>query len=86
MLHKGNIISKESYKEMTTPVDGYGYGLFINEDGVIRHSGVIDGFNSNTEYNPSTDVTIIVMENSDSTTNILDAKYDTSIIRELINN
>lgn len=85
MLHKGNILSKESYEQMITPVDGYGYGLFIN-DGIIRHSGVIDGFNSNTEYNPKNDITIIVMENSDETTDILDAKYDTSIIREMINN
>ncbi|MGL5381334.1 serine hydrolase domain-containing protein, partial [Clostridium sp.] len=47
MLHKGDIISRESYIAMTTPVDNYGYGVFV-EDGIIRHSGVIDGFNSNT--------------------------------------
>ena len=85
MLHKGNIVSKESYAEMTTPVDGYGYGLFIN-DGIIRHSGVIDGFRSNTEYDVSTDTTIIVLENLDTTTELIDAKYDTSIIRGLITN
>ncbi|SCK04426.1 Penicillin-binding protein E [uncultured Clostridium sp.] len=83
MLHKGNIVSEQSYNEMITPVDGYGYGLFINE-GIIRHSGVIDGFNSNTEYDINSDVTIIVMENSDATTSLLDAKYDTSMIRGLI--
>lgn len=83
MLHKGDIVSLESYNEMITPVDGYGYGLFINE-GIIRHSGVIDGFNSNTEYDSYNDITIIVMENSDATTELLDAKYDTSIIRGLI--
>ena len=82
-LHKGNILSNQSYNEMITPVDGYGYGLFINE-GIIRHSGVIDGFNSNTEYDINNDITIIVMENCDTTTDLLDAKYDTSMIRQLM--
>ena len=84
-LHTGKIVSNKSYKEMITPVDGYGYGLFINE-GIIRHSGVIDGFNSNTEYDVNNDLTIIVMENSDQTTDLLDAKYDTSIIHSLLMN
>lgn len=82
-LHTGQILSDKSYSEMITPIDGYGYGLFINE-GIVRHSGVIDGFNSNTEYELATDTTIIVMENCDKTTDLLDAKYDTSIIRSLI--
>lgn len=82
-LHKGNIVSDQSYNEMITPVDGYGYGLFVNGS-IIRHSGVIDGFNSNTEYDINNDITIIVMENSDPTTGLLDAKYDTSMIDELI--
>lgn len=84
-FHKGNIVSNASYDEMLTPVDGYGYGLFANE-GIVRHSGVIDGFNSNTEYDINNDITIIVMENSDATTCILDAKYDTSMIRGLVVN
>lgn len=82
-FHKGNIVSNVSYDEMLTPVDGYGYGVFASE-GIVRHSGVIDGFNSNTEYDINSDITIIVMENSDATTDLLDAKYDTSIIRGLI--
>ncbi|MDZ5010851.1 serine hydrolase, partial [Clostridium perfringens] len=77
MLHKGNIVSEKSYKEMTTPVDCYGYGLFIH-DNIIRHSGCIDGFSSNTEYNVSKDTTIIVLENNGKTTGPLDAQYHTS--------
>ena len=86
MLHKGDIVSDASYNEMITPTQegGYGYGLFIS-DGAVRHSGVIDGFNSNTEYDLTTDTTIIVLENADKTTGLLDAKYETSIIRGLIN-
>ena len=86
MLHKGNIVSDASYNEMITPTEEgkYGYGLFI-EDGVIRHSGVIDGFNSNTQYDPVKDITIIVLENADETISLIDAKYETSIIGGLIN-
>ncbi|MBM6859700.1 beta-lactamase family protein [Clostridium saudiense] len=82
-FHQGKIVSNTSYDEMLTPVDGYGFGLFASE-GIVRHSGVIDGFNSNTEYDINSDVTIIVLENSDATTSLLDAKYDTSIIRSLV--
>ena len=83
MLHKGNIVSEKSYKEMTTPVECYGYGLFIH-DNIIRHSGCIDGFTSNTEYNVSNDTTIIVLENDDKTTGPLDAQYHTSLINEVM--
>ncbi len=83
MLHKGNIVSEKYYKEMTTPVDCYGYGLFIH-DNIIRHSGCIDGFSSNTEYNVSNDTTIIVLENNGKTTGPLDAQYHTSLINEVI--
>lgn len=83
-LHTGKIVSSESYAQMTTPIDGYGFGLFVTDDGVIRHSGVIDGFNSNIEYHPYSDVTIIVMENKDAVAQLLDAKYDTSVIAGLV--
>lgn len=83
ILHKGNIVSEKSYKEMTTPAECYGYGLFIS-DNIIRHSGYIDGFTSNTEYNVSNDTTIIVLENDDKKTGKLDAEYHTSLIKEYI--
>ena len=50
MFHTGKLLSQESYNEMITPSEdsGYGFGLIIS-DGIIRHSGVIDGFNSYTD-------------------------------------
>ena len=85
MLHTGKLLSQESYNEMITPSEdsGYGFGLIIS-DGIIRHSGVIDGFNSYTEYDSSKDITIIILENYDPSTSILEAKYDGAIIRGLI--
>lgn len=82
-LHKGDIITRESYEEMTTPVDEYGYGLFI-KDNIISHSGFIDGFTSNTEYDIKKDRVIIVLENIDPETDNLDAKYHTNLIREYL--
>ncbi|WP_288221245.1 serine hydrolase [uncultured Clostridium sp.] len=84
VLHKGDIITKESYEEMTTPVDDYGYGLFI-KDNIISHSGLIDGFTSNTEYDIKKDRIIIVLENIDPEIDNLDAKYHTNLIREHLN-
>ena len=69
---------------MTTPVDDYGYGLFIKEN-LISHSGFIDGFTSNTEYDIEKDRTIIVLENIGPENDVLDAKYHTSLIREYLN-
>ena len=87
MFHKGDIVSKESYKEMITPFEeggGYGLGLIIANE-TISHSGVIDGFNSYTEYYPQKDITIILLENRDATTSVLEAKYDGAIIHQLLN-
>lgn len=83
MLHKGQVVSEKSYNQMITPVDSYGYGLFIEEN-IIRHSGVIDGFNSNTEYDKKSDYTIIVLQNADAEAVNLDSKYYTDIIREYV--
>lgn len=85
MLHTGKLLSQESYNEMITPSEdsGYGFGLIIS-DGIIRHSGVIDGFNSYTEYDSAKYITIIILENYDPSTSILEAKYDGAIIRGLI--
>ena len=85
MFHTGKLLSQESYNEMITPSEdsGYGFGLIIS-DGIIRHIGVIDVFNSYTEYDPAKDITIIILENYDPSTSILQAKYDGAIIRGLI--
>lgn len=83
ILHTGDIITRESYKEMITPVDDYGYGLFI-KDNLISHSGFIDGFTSNIEYDINKDRTIIILENIGKRTDNLDAKYHTKLIREFL--
>lgn len=83
MLHKGNIISKDSYNAMITPIDKYGYGVFIEEN-IIRHGGLIDGFNSSTVYDIANDYTIIVLENADKKVVNLDAKYYSDRIREYV--
>lgn len=82
-LHKGDIITRKSYEEMITPVDDYGYGLFV-KDNIISHSGVIDGFTSNTEYDIKKDSIIIVLENIDPEADNLDAQYHTNLIRKYL--
>lgn len=82
-LHKGDIITRKSYEEMITQIDDYGYGLFV-KDNIISHSGLIDGFTSNMEYDIKKDRIIIVLENVDSETDNLDAKYHTNLIREYL--
>ena len=82
-LHKGSIITRESYKEMITPIDDYGYGLFI-KDNLISHSGFIDGFTSYTEYDIEKDRTIIILENADPEMEELNAKEHTALIREFL--
>lgn len=83
MLHKGDIITRKSYEELITPVDDYGYGLFV-KDNIVGHSGVIDGFTSNTEYDIKNDFTIIVLENIDPESDNLDAQYHTNLIRDYL--
>ena len=83
-LHKGNIVKSESYKEMITPADEYGYGLFI-KDNLISHSGFIDGFTSNTEYDIEKDRTIIILENISPDMENLNAKEHTALIRDFLN-
>ena len=82
-LHKGNIVKSESYKEMITPADEYGYGLFI-KDNLISHSGFIDGFTSNTEYDIEKDRTIIILENISPDMENLNAKEHTALIRDFL--
>ena len=84
LFHKGNIVKSESYKEMITPIDDYGYGLFI-KDNLISHSGFIDGFTSNTEYDIEKDRTIIILENISPEMENLNAKEHTAIIRDFLN-
>lgn len=77
-LHKGKILSPESYRLMTTASAqsqhdvfgkdkmGYGYNIRIVKDHGVRyfgHTGLGDGFASLNIYIPDSDVSIIVLEN-----------------------
>ncbi len=76
-LVKGKLLSKESFKWMTTrgklnngkPID-YGMGVNLRRFGgrnVIRHGGGIVGFRSDLLYLPDTDHTIVVLANCERT-------------------
>lgn len=77
-LHSGRLLSKESYKLLTTPSSvqnhslfgeiGYAYGLRIStEDKILEigHTGYVPGFISMAFYYPKSKTTIIVLENID---------------------
>ncbi len=73
-LTSGQVVSKASYAQMTTPyelADGsstdYGFGLSIGDaDGLksVRHDGGINGFNSMLVHFPETGVGIAVISHS----------------------
>ena len=83
MLHGGEILGDNIYRQMITPNGKYGYGVFI-ENGIIRHGGAIDGFRSNTQYDRENDRTIIILENKDNSTGEIDAKRESERINLLI--
>ena len=53
-LPSGKLICQESYREMTTMVDGYGYGITNGLRGAVSHTGGIGSYASlmylNEEY------------------------------------
>ncbi len=73
-LHGGRIVSRDSYRAMTTPaplVDGtptrYAMGLGVDAPGgrrIIAHGGGINGFVSDGRYYPDEELTIVVLQNS----------------------
>lgn len=73
-LHGGRVLSKTSYKEMTTPasVPGkedapYGLGLHLIEQHghrVIYHEGGIDGFEASLTYVIDSRTTVVVLANT----------------------
>lgn len=73
-LRDGKVVSKESYRQMTTPAqlsDGssarYGFGLFMSDvDGHpnLMHEGGIPGFNAILVYFTNEQLTIAVISNS----------------------
>jgi CubicO group peptidase (beta-lactamase class C family) len=66
-LFGGKVLKPESLAKMTTPFLGnYALGLSIESVAkrkVIRHSGGIDGFDTEVAYYPSDQVTIVVLSN-----------------------
>lgn len=69
-LHGGHVLKPESYKEMTTAgLDGYAYGLRITTQWGqtdIGHNGLVSGFDSETEYFPSSKTGIVILSNKAS--------------------
>lgn len=75
-LRNGELISKASYKLMTSPVAlndgtlsnyGFGLGMFkLNKYEAIGHGGGIHGFVTNAFYLPETDLYVAVLNNYDS--------------------
>lgn len=73
-VHGARVLSPASYRAMTTPAvlnDGaktrYGFGVGIADVGgrrVIAHGGGINGFLSETEYYPESELAIVVLQNT----------------------
>jgi hypothetical protein len=73
-LHGGRVLSADSYRAMTTPVslaDGtkarYGFGVGVAQLSgrrAIFHGGGINGFLSEAEYFPDSDLSIVVLLNT----------------------
>ncbi|MCE3076013.1 serine hydrolase domain-containing protein [Chryseobacterium gwangjuense] len=99
-LHKGKILSSKMYQLMTTPSTlsqhdvfskdkmGYGYNIRIIKDHDIQyfgHTGLGDGFASLNIYVPSSDVSIIVLENQMNENGDLYYYFETEIKKIILN-
>jgi CubicO group peptidase (beta-lactamase class C family) len=66
-LRDGELISRESYREMYTPrMNDYGYGWFIRDRGgrrTISHSGGVPGFTSLFLRYPDDELSVVVLSN-----------------------
>ncbi|MGG5210305.1 serine hydrolase [Chryseobacterium sp. MIQD13] len=66
-LRDYRIVSKESFKKVTTPfLSGYGYGWFIDDlygKKVINHGGNIEGATSYLAMLPEDDICVILLNN-----------------------
>jgi len=73
-LHEGRVLAPETYARMTTPVGkakdaGYGYGIAtstVRNAPALQHSGGIPGFTSHLLYVPGADITVAVLQNSET--------------------
>jgi len=75
-LINGKVVSQESFKAMTAPVDpaipgggSYGFGLFLrtfDNHPTIWHGGLINGFAAETNVFLDTGFAVVVLTNSDA--------------------
>lgn len=69
-LFNGKLVSEASLNQMMALQDGYGLGLFampFYSHSLYGHNGSIDGFVSNTAYNPVDGVAMTVLSNAVNT-------------------
>ncbi len=73
-LHRGHVLSAESYRRMTTPEgepaqkQRYGYGIGTGQlrgQALLVHGGGIHGFLSNLIWLPAQQITVVALRNSD---------------------
>lgn len=82
-LHEGRVLKPATYARMVTPVgqakgNGYGYGIetsTVRGAPTLQHSGGIHGFTSHVTYVPGPDITVAVLQNSQSTFPAQNTRY-----------
>jgi CubicO group peptidase (beta-lactamase class C family) len=84
-LVSGEVVSPESYRQMTTPIEleggeilAYGYGLGV-APGAVAHGGSLPGFRSWLAYYPDEELTIVLLSNTD-----IPAAYSLDILGDVI--
>jgi CubicO group peptidase (beta-lactamase class C family) len=73
-LHGGKLLSKASYERMITPEGAakphhYGFGIgtgTLRDQTLLSHGGGIHGFGSLLSYVPQSQVTVVILRNSDT--------------------
>jgi CubicO group peptidase (beta-lactamase class C family) len=73
-LHGGKLLSKASYERMITPEGAakphhYGFGIgtgTLRDQALLSHGGGIHGFGSLLSYVPQSQVTVVILRNSDT--------------------
>lgn len=75
-LHEGRVLKSETYRRMITPEGkaagpnaNYGFGLVadtVRNRPQLQHGGGIFGFSTQLSYLPGPDITVVVLENADT--------------------
>lgn len=77
-LFHGHLLRPESLQAMTTPgISTYGDGVFageINGEKFVGHGGSVQGFTSFVDYLPKSDVTVVVLCNSQQIPSLIRAQ------------